>query len=112
MLPITRQPLVVIGTKGVGRMSERGVWGPEVGERMETAARAAGLSAQEIAEALGLASPSTVHRWWRGEREPTAGNMYAYAKLCGLDVSELYGEEIAPRLMSFFGRVADRLMAG
>lgn len=93
-------------------MSELGLWSPEVGQRMEAFARAAGLSAVVIAERLRLASPSTVHKWWRGVREPSASNMYAYAQLVGRDVSEMYGEEIAPRLLSLFRGIADRVMAG
>lgn len=50
---------------------------------------AAGLSLQEVAEAIGAGGPSTIHRWENGDRRPHGEVAVRYLQLVDELIEEL-----------------------
>lgn len=63
--------------------------------RIRSAAAALGLRQLEIAQELGV-TPSTAHRWWHGEREPSPENCSGLEGVLHLEQGELFFAYYAP----------------
>ncbi len=59
-----------------------------IGEKLKAARNGAGLTQEQVAEALGV-SRQAVSKWENGTAEPSTSNLLALAKLYEVDVSEL-----------------------
>jgi transcriptional regulator with XRE-family HTH domain len=72
----------VIGTPGLTGQ------GSDVGARLRTARRAAGLTQKQLAQELGV-EPITVSRWERGVTSPSLARLRRIAQLTETTVSDL-----------------------
>lgn len=62
-------------------------------ERLRQARERSGLTQKEVAGALGFRSPATVSQYERGERTPDALTLERLARLYGVSLGFLFGEE-------------------
>ena len=62
------------------------------GARIQAARRAAGVSQQALASALGV-STSQVSKWERDDDEPRSANLRRLATYFGCTIDELVGDE-------------------
>ena len=83
----------------------------EIGQRMKAAAKAKGLNAYVIADALGV-RPPTVYRWWAGTFLPGRKTMAAYADLVEKPLQAFYGEEAAAEAIDLLLGIVNRVMEG
>lgn len=67
-----------------------------VGARIAARRAALGLTQGELAERLGLASPETISRYERGEREPRISTLGRIAEALGVHVNALLTDTEAP----------------
>ena len=63
----------------------------ELNERIAAARRAAGMSQEQLGEALGV-SRQAVSKWESGASDPITVNLLALAKLYGVSADELLRE--------------------
>ena len=69
--------------------------GNELGRRLKRLAKAAGYTAETLAEQLGC-SPSAVWAWWAGRNEPSVDSLRAYARAVSVSVDYLVSGEDLP----------------
>ena len=60
----------------------------EIGKKLKAARSRAGLTQEQVAEALDV-TRQAVSKWETGAAEPSTSNLLALAKLYGIDLSEL-----------------------
>jgi transcriptional regulator with XRE-family HTH domain len=63
-----------------------------VGERVLKIAKAAGLSRADLAERVGV-NPSALTHWGKGESNPSIEKIPDIAKILGVTIGHLFGEE-------------------
>lgn len=66
------------------------VQGATIGERIDEAAKRAGITTQQLASAAGVTWPAA-KRWRMGESVPKSENLHAIARVCGVTTEELLG---------------------
>lgn len=72
------------------RNQPAGVVGGNVGERIDAARRAAGLSKSELARAIGK-PVAMVSKWISGTKDPSPGSLRLLAEVLPVSVDELIG---------------------
>ena len=60
----------------------------ELAERLKKTAKARRMTAERVAEELGV-SPAAVWAWWAGRNEPDLSTLVAYARLVGRSLEYL-----------------------
>lgn len=84
-----------------------------VGERMKATRKARGISAEKVAEALGV-SPATIYRYEKGDIEKVPGDVLEpLAKALGTTPAYLMGWESDPDIeAALLATVSDRAKSG
>jgi transcriptional regulator with XRE-family HTH domain len=67
-----------------------------VGARIAARRAALGLTQGDLADRLGLASPETISRYERGEREPRVSTLSRIAEALGVHVNTLVADDDDP----------------
>lgn len=66
----------------------------EIGTRIRSARRGAGLKVKDLAEHVGR-EPQTIYRWEWGQSEPTLREIEAIAQKCSVSVAWLVAGSLA-----------------
>lgn len=70
----------------------------KLGRRIASARHEAGLSVDDVAEAMAPLSPYTVRAWERGQNAPEHANLVKYAEVVGKPLSWFYAETDGTRV--------------